>query len=183
MTRRPTAHLVLSDGTTFEGEAAAALLDGAVIQGEAVFNTALSGYQEVITDPSYAGQVVAFTYPQIGNYGVNEGDTESTSLHLEGVSVRDLPPLHSNFRATGGLEDYLRDAGVGAITGIDTRRLTRHLRDTGAVPCGRPRPRDQADDRGAPGALRHRDDRAFVDLGSRDSLAGSRWDLPVERAW
>ena len=135
MTRRPTAHLVLSDGTTFEGEAAAALLDGAVIQGEAVFNTALSGYQEVITDPSYAGQVVAFTYPHIGNYGVNEGDTESSSLQLEGVIVRDLPPLHSNFRATGGLEDYLRDAGVGAITGIDTRRLTRHLRDAGAVPC------------------------------------------------
>lgn len=135
MMRRPPAHLVLQDGTTFEGEAAGALLDGVIVQGEAVFNTAMSGYQEVITDPSYAGQVVAFTYPHIGNYGVNELDVESRSLHLEGVVVRDVPPLFSNHRATGSLEDYLRAAGIGAITGIDTRRLTRYLRHAGAVPC------------------------------------------------
>ena len=133
--RRPKAHLVLSDGTTFEGEAAGALLEGGVVTGEAVFNTALSGYQEVITDPSYAGQVVAFTYPHIGNYGVCADDFESASLHLEGIIVRDLPPVASSWRAEGALEPLLIEAGVGAITGIDTRRLTRHLRDAGALPC------------------------------------------------
>ena len=135
MTRRPEAHLVLSDGTTFEGEAAGSLLDGGIVTGEAVFNTALSGYQEVITDPSYAGQVVAFTYPHIGNYGVTSLDAESASPHLEGIIVRDLPPLHSSWRAEGSLEDFLIERGVGAITGVDTRRLTRHLRDAGAMPC------------------------------------------------
>jgi carbamoyl-phosphate synthase small subunit len=132
---RPKAHLVLSDGTTFEGEAAGALLDGGVVTGEAVFNTALSGYQEVITDPSYAGQVVAFTYPHIGNYGVCAEDFESASIHLEGIIVRDLPPVASSWRADGALEPLLIETGVGAITGIDTRRLTRHLRDAGALPC------------------------------------------------
>ena len=135
MTRRPEAHLVLSDGTSFEGEAAGSLLDGGIVTGEAVFNTALSGYQEVITDPSYAGQVVAFTYPHIGNYGVTSLDAESAATHLDGIIVRDLPPLHSSWRAEGSLEDFLIDRGVGAITGIDTRRLTRHLRDAGAMPC------------------------------------------------
>jgi len=135
MTKRPTAHLALSDGTTFEGEAAGALLEGGVATGEAVFNTALSGYQEVITDPSYAGQVVAFTYPHIGNYGVTDLDDESRGVFLSGVIVRDLPPLHSSWRAQGGLEDLLAAQGVGAITGIDTRRLTRHLRNAGALPC------------------------------------------------
>ena len=135
MTRRPEAHLVLSDGTVFEGEAAGSLIDGGIVTGEAVFNTALSGYQEVITDPSYAGQVVAFTYPHIGNYGITSLDDESASTHLEGIIVRDLPPLHSSWRAQGALEDFLAARGVGAITGIDTRRLTRHLRDLGAMPC------------------------------------------------
>ena len=133
--RRPVAHLVLNDGTIFEGEAAGALLDGGVLTGEAVFNTALSGYQEVITDPSYAGQVVAFTYPHIGNYGVCDADDESSAVHLSGVITRDLPPLESSWRSTGALEPMLTEAGVGAITGIDTRRLTRHLRDAGALPC------------------------------------------------
>jgi len=132
---RPGAYLVLSDGSTFEGEAAGSLLDGAIATGEAVFNTALSGYQEVITDPSYAGQVVAFTYPHIGNYGVTGRDDESRRAFLSGVIVRDLPPLHSNWRAEGDLESFLRREGVPAITGIDTRRLTRHLRDHGALPC------------------------------------------------
>ena len=135
MTTRPEAHLVLSDGTWFEGEAAGSLRGGGIVTGEAVFNTALSGYQEVITDPSYAGQVVAFTYPHIGNYGVTERDQESDATYLEGIIVRDLPPLHSSWRAQGSLEDFLEDRGVGAITGIDTRRLTRHLRDAGAMPC------------------------------------------------
>ena len=82
MTRRPEAHLVLSDGTTFEGEAAGSLLDGGIVTGEAVFNTALSGYQEVITDPRYAGQVVAFTYHHIGNYGVTSLDAELSLIHI-----------------------------------------------------------------------------------------------------
>ena len=132
---RPVAHLVLSDGTVFEGEAAGSLLEGAIATGEAVFNTALSGYQEVITDPSYAGQVVAFTYPHIGNYGVTPLDDESRSAFLSGVIMRDLPPLHSSWRANGDLEAFFLGHGVPAITGIDTRRLTRHLRDHGALPC------------------------------------------------
>jgi len=135
MTRRPLAHLVLSDGSVFEGAAAGALLDGGIASGEAVFNTALSGYQEVITDPSYAGQIVTFTYPQIGNYGVTARDDESRSAFLSGIVVRDLPPLHSSWRAEGDLESMLAAEGVAAITGIDTRRLTRLLRDHGAMPC------------------------------------------------
>ena len=135
MKRRPPAHLVLADGTVFEGEAAGRLLEGGHVSGEAVFNTALSGYQEVITDPSYAGQVVAFTYPHIGNYGVTDLDAESRGVFLEGIIVRDIPPLHSSWRADGALEEMLTERGIGAITGIDTRRLTRHLRDAGAMPC------------------------------------------------
>lgn len=135
MTRRPVAHLVLSDGTIFEGEAAGSILEGGVGSGEAVFNTALSGYQEVITDPSYAGQVVAFTYPQIGNYGINDGDDESRKAFLSGIVTRDLPDVYSNWRASRSLEAFLADQQVPAITGIDTRRLTRHLRNKGALPC------------------------------------------------
>jgi carbamoyl-phosphate synthase small subunit len=132
---RPPAHLVLSDGEIFEGEAAGALEERGIVTGEAVFNTALSGYQEVITDPSYAGQIVAFTYPHIGSYGVTPLDDESRKVFLSGIIVRDLPPLHSSWRASGSLEDHLASHGVAAITGIDTRRLTRHLREHGALPC------------------------------------------------
>ena len=132
--RRRVAHLVLSDGTRFEGEAAGSLLEGGDASGEVVFNTALSGYQEVMTDPSYAGQVVTFTYPHIGNYGVSDLDAESAGAHLAGVVVRDLPSLHSNWRSEGSLEAFLIEHDVPAITGIDTRRLTRHLRDSGALP-------------------------------------------------
>ena len=103
--------------------------------GEAVFNTVLSGYQEVITDPSYAGQVIAFTYPHIGNYGVNPTDDEAPRPHCSGVIVRDLADAPSSFRSEGTLEDFLVGHGVSGITGIDTRRLTRHLRDHGSVPC------------------------------------------------
>ena len=132
---RPVAHLVLADGSVFEGEAAGSLLEGGISTGEAVFNTALSGYQEVITDPSYAGQVVAFTYPHIGSYGVTGLDDESRKAFLSGVIVRDLPPLHSNWRAEMALEELLRREGIPAITGVDTRRLTRLLRTKGALPC------------------------------------------------
>jgi len=129
------AVLVLADGSTFEGELAGAADMGAeVAVGEVVFNTALSGYQEIITDPSYAGQMITFTYPHIGNYGVTGADDESRRPFCRGVIVRDLARRASSWRSEASLDDLLRDHGVPAITGIDTRRLTRHLRSTGAVP-------------------------------------------------
>jgi len=133
--RREPALLVLADGAAFEGEAFGAVPADGVSSGEAVFNTVLSGYQEVITDPSYAGQVIAFTYPHIGNYGVNPTDDEAVRPHCRGVVVRDLTDAPSNWRSTGGLEAFLERHGVSGITGVDTRRLTRHLRDHGSVPC------------------------------------------------
>ena len=126
--------LVLSDGTVFEGELIGATPDGGAAVGEVVFNTALCGYQEIVTDPSYAGQIITFTYPHIGNYGVNGDDAESRRPFCRGVIVRDLTPRPSSWRATGSLGEYLQRHGVPAITGIDTRRLTRHLRDAGAMP-------------------------------------------------
>jgi carbamoyl-phosphate synthase small subunit len=132
---RSEAALVLADGVVFEGEAIGAEPEDGIATGEAVFNTVLSGYQEVITDPSYAGQVIAFTYPHIGNYGVNPGDDEAARPHCRGVIVRDLCDRPSNWRATGTLEDFLIRLSLPGITGIDTRRLTRHLRDQGAMPC------------------------------------------------
>lgn len=127
--------LVLSDGEVFEGELAGAGIEpGDAAGGEVVFNTALAGYQEIVTDPSYAGQIVAFTYPHIGNYGVNPDDSESARPFTAGIVVRDLARRPSNWRATGDLDGFLRDHGVPAITGVDTRRLTRHLRQRGAIP-------------------------------------------------
>ena len=131
------AILILADGSEYEGEAIGALRDDAttVGQGELVFNTALSGYQEIVTDPSYAGQVITFTYPHIGNYGVNADDDESRRPFCAGVVVRDLAPHHSNWRSQGSFDDLLVRHGVPGISGIDTRRLTRHLRDEGALPA------------------------------------------------
>ncbi|HEV3225767.1 MAG TPA: glutamine-hydrolyzing carbamoyl-phosphate synthase small subunit [Acidimicrobiales bacterium] len=128
------AALVLADGTTFEGEAIGADVPGGVSAGEVVFNTVLTGYQEVITDPSYAGQIITFTYPHIGNYGVNDHDRESRAPFCRGVIVRDLARRRSNWRSEGDLDAFLRDHGVAGIAGVDTRRLTRHLRDAGAMP-------------------------------------------------
>ncbi len=128
------AVLVLADGAVFEGEAVGAEPENGATRGEVVFNTALSGYQEIITDPSYAGQVITFTYPHIGNYGVNADDDESRRPACRGVIVRDLARRPSNWRATGDLDSFLRKHGIPAIAGIDTRRLTRHLRDEGASP-------------------------------------------------
>ncbi|MEE3251023.1 MAG: glutamine-hydrolyzing carbamoyl-phosphate synthase small subunit [Actinomycetota bacterium] len=128
------ALLVLADGTVFEGEAIGASPPDGVQTGEVVFNTVLSGYQEVITDPSYAGQVIAFTCPHIGNYGVNPDDYESRRPFCRGVIVRDLARRRSSWRATGDLDGLLREHGIPGIGGIDTRRLTRHLRDLGAMP-------------------------------------------------
>jgi carbamoyl-phosphate synthase small subunit len=125
--------LVLADGTVFEGEAMGAASE--VATGEVVFNTVLAGYQEVITDPSYAGQVIAFTYPHIGNYGISPADDESARPFCRGVVVRDLAHRPSNWRSTIDLGSWLASHGVPGITGIDTRRLTRHIRDAGAMPC------------------------------------------------
>ena len=126
------ALLVLADGEVFEGEAFGA--ERAVASGEVVFNTALTGYQEVITDPSYGGQIVTFTAAHIGNYGVTALDDQSPRPACRGVVVRDLARRPSNWRSQGDLDGFLRRAGVPGIAGIDTRRLTRHLRDAGSVP-------------------------------------------------
>jgi len=124
--------LVLADGSVFEGELIGA--ERTVATGEVVFNTVLSGYQEVITDPSYAGQIITFTTPHIGNYGTNAADFESRGTFCRGIVVRELARRHSNQRAESSLEDMLRQHDVPGIAGIDTRRLTRILRDTGAMP-------------------------------------------------
>jgi carbamoyl-phosphate synthase small subunit len=127
--------LVLADGSVFEGELIGADPPGGVATGEVVFNTVLSGYQEVITDPSYAGQVVTFTNPHIGNYGVNGADFEARRPFCRGVVVRELARRPSSWRATGGLDELLREHGIGGIAGVDTRRLTRLIRDVGAIPA------------------------------------------------
>jgi carbamoyl-phosphate synthase small subunit len=124
--------LVLADGEVFEGDAIGAPVE--VATGEVVFNTVLSGYQEVVTDPSYAGQIITFTYPHIGNYGVTAADDEAIRPQCRGVIVRDLARRRSNWRSDGDLDTFLRRHGIAGIAGVDTRRLTRHLRDAGAVP-------------------------------------------------
>ncbi|MFP5255989.1 MAG: glutamine-hydrolyzing carbamoyl-phosphate synthase small subunit [Acidimicrobiia bacterium] len=124
------ALLVLADGTTFEGEAIGA---AATAAGEVVFNTVLSGYQEVITDPSYAGQIITFTYPHIGNYGVNLADFEARRPFCRGVVVRDLARRRSSWRAEADLDEQLRAYGIPGIAGVDTRKLTRRIREVGAI--------------------------------------------------
>ena len=123
------ALLALADGTVFVGESIGA---AGASQGELVFNTALTGYQEILSDPSYAGQIVTLTYPHIGNTGVNDDDMEAAVIHAAGLVVRDAPVRYSNFRATGDLRGFLQDRKVVAIAGIDTRALTRRLREKGA---------------------------------------------------
>ena len=125
----PPAVLALADGTLFSGYSIGASGETA---GEVVFNTALTGYQEIITDPSYCRQIVTLTYPHIGNVGVNSQDAESTQIHAAGLVIKDLSRRVSNFRSEQNLESYLQDAGIPGIAGIDTRKLTRLLRDTGA---------------------------------------------------
>ena len=135
--RRPAGVLVLADGSVFEGELiGTAATPGAspAASGEVVFNTAMSGYQEILTDPSYAGQIIAFTSPHIGNYGVNVTDFESRRLYCRGVVVRDLARRPSNRRSQGDLDAMLRRYGTPGIAGIDTRRLTRLIRESGAIP-------------------------------------------------
>ena len=126
--------LVLADGSVFEGEVADPTPEGAVATGEVVFNTAMSGYQEIVTDPSYAGQIITFTSPHIGNYGVNDEDAESRRPFCSGIIVRDLARRPSNWRATGPITELVARFGTPVLAGIDTRRLTRHVRDAGAMP-------------------------------------------------
>jgi carbamoyl-phosphate synthase small subunit len=128
------AALVLRDGTVFEGEAIGAEPIAGVTTGEVVFNTAMSGYQEIITDPSYAGQIVTFTYTHIGNYGVTASDNEAPTPACRGVIVREMARRASSWRSERGLDQFLKNAGLAGIAGIDTRRLTRHIRDAGAIP-------------------------------------------------
>ena len=129
------AALVLVDGSVFEGQLLGSELPAAgIASGEVVFNTVMSGYQEVITDPSYAGQIITFTYPHIGNYGTNELDRESARPFCRGVIVREMARRPSNHRSQTSLDEMLRRFGICGIAGIDTRRLTRILRDTGAMP-------------------------------------------------
>jgi carbamoyl-phosphate synthase small subunit len=126
---RPPALLALADGSVFRGASIGA--EGAS-SGEVVFNTAMTGYQEILTDPSYCRQIVTLTYPHIGNTGVNEEDVESDRVYAAGLVIRDLPVQASNWRASEALGDYLRRKNVVAIAGIDTRKLTRILREKGA---------------------------------------------------
>jgi carbamoyl-phosphate synthase small subunit len=126
---RPPAILALADGTVFRGESIGA--DGASV-GEVVFNTAMTGYQEILTDPSYCRQIVTLTHPHIGNTGINPEDVESDRIYSAGLVVRDLPLLASNWRKAQDLSAYLREQNVVAISGIDTRKVTRILREKGA---------------------------------------------------
>ncbi len=123
------AILALADGTIFKGISIGA---AGHTTGEVVFNTAMTGYQEILTDPSYARQIVTLTYPHVGNYGINAEDVEASKVHAAGLIIRDLPLLASNFRSTQSLSDYLKAENIVAIAGIDTRKLTRLLREKGA---------------------------------------------------
>ncbi|MCK3654608.1 carbamoyl-phosphate synthase small subunit [Pasteurellaceae bacterium Macca] len=123
------AILVLADGSVFRGKSVGY---SATAVGEVVFNTAMTGYQEILTDPSYTHQIVTLTYPHIGNTGANDEDEESPKIYTAGLVIRDLPLLHSNFRSSSSLSDYLIKHRIVAIADIDTRRLTRLLRDKGA---------------------------------------------------
>ncbi len=129
------AHLLLADGTLFHGEAAGWTSPAGIAVGEVVFNTVLSGYQEVMSDPSYAGQIITFTHPHIGNYGTNDADMESDRPYCRGIIVRDLARRASNWRSELSLAAWLESHRIPVISGVDTRRLTRVLRDRGAMPA------------------------------------------------
>jgi len=131
MTTREQAILCTADGATFRGRSVGAR---GVTTGEAVFNTSMTGYQEILTDPSYAGQVVVMTTSHVGNYGVFEGDEQSSRPAVSGFVVRSMSRRDSNWRSQGAIGDYLRNHDVVAMADVDTRRLTRHLRDRGAMP-------------------------------------------------
>jgi carbamoyl-phosphate synthase small subunit len=130
MTQSPIAKLALEDGTVFTGTHFGAT---GTTEGEVVFNTSMTGYQEILTDPSYKGQIVTMTYPLIGNYGINRQDVESKKPHVAGFIIKELSPIHSNWRADLSLDEYLKQNNIVGIQGIDTRALVRKIRITGAM--------------------------------------------------
>lgn len=130
---RPVAYLVIEDGTVLKGRAFGAC--DKVSEGELVFNTSLSGYQEILTDPSYAGQIITLTYPEVGNYGVNADDMESKKIYARGLVIRNLSHIHSNHLATHSLDEFLKTHGIIGISDVDTRLITRKIRDKGALRC------------------------------------------------
>ena len=130
MSKKRVAKLALEDGTVFTGWAFGA---SGTTEGEVVFNTSMTGYQEILTDPSYKGQIVTMTYPLIGNYGINREDVESRRPHVSGFIVKELPPMYSNYRADMSLDEYLAENNILGIEGIDTRALTRKLRVDGSM--------------------------------------------------
>jgi carbamoyl-phosphate synthase small subunit len=170
------AVLALEDGTVFEGQSFGALVERA---GEVVFNTAMTGYQEIFTDPSYAGQIVVLTNPQIGNYGANDSDNESAKPYIEGLVVREFSPLASNWRADQTAQTFLTANHVPVIAGIDTRALVRHLRSCGVmrgVLCGAGGDRLELVER-----ARQSPSMAGLDLATRVSTAERyEWNQPVE---
>jgi carbamoyl-phosphate synthase small subunit len=129
----PAGYILLEDGTRFDGDLCA---DASPVTGEVVFNTSMTGYQEAVTDPSYAGQIIAFTYPLIGNYGVSGAAMESERVQARAVVMRDAKNREDAAGSEGGWLDWLRDGGIPAITGVDTRALVRHIRDAGAMRGG-----------------------------------------------
>jgi len=129
LSRNMSAVLVLADGTKFRGISIGA---PGLTAGEVVFNTSMTGYQEILTDPSYTKQIVTLTYPHIGNVGVNKADIESDKVYASGLIIRDLAMIDSNFRSEQTLSDYLKENHIVAIANIDTRKLTRHLREHGS---------------------------------------------------
>ena len=133
MTTTRPGYLLLEDGRRFDGELVGA--PGETL-GEVVFNTSMTGYQEVLTDPSYAGQIIAMTYPLIGKYGVVAADEESARVQVAGFVMREIAPHFSSWRAEGSLPEYLRAQGIVALSGVDTRALTRHIRSAGAMRAG-----------------------------------------------
>jgi carbamoyl-phosphate synthase small subunit len=128
--QQQTAKLALEDGTVFTGRAFGS---PGTTEGEVVFNTSMTGYQEILTDPSYKGQIVTMTYPLIGNYGINRQDVESRRPHVAGFIIKELSPIYSNYRADMSLDEYLKENHILGIEGIDTRALTRKLRISGAM--------------------------------------------------
>jgi carbamoyl-phosphate synthase small subunit len=172
-----SAVLALEDGTVFEGWSFGAPVERV---GEVVFNTAITGYQEIFTDPSYSGQIVVLTNPQIGNYGANESDNEGARPYIEGLAVREFSPLASNWRSDETAQDFLTSNGVPVIGGIDTRALVRHLRSRGVMRGVLSASGD------APSALvqraRNSPSMTGLDLATRVSTtAAYEWTKPAER--
>ena len=173
------AVLALEDGTVFDGQSYGAPVDRT---GEVVFNTAITGYQEVFTDPSYSGQIVVLTNPQIGNYGSNDADNESARPYIEGLVVREFSPLASNWRSGETAQQFLTGAGVPVITGIDTRGLVRHLRSRGVMRGVLSAGPSAADKKELVERARNSPSMAGLDLATVVSTKTAYpWDQPVER--